>query len=226
MAAEGAPLVPQVFVSYSTADGRDARALAEAIEACGLRAWFAPEEIRVGDNYAAVIYDAICASTALVALLTPTSLASDHVKREFNAGLDRGLRMLPVMRDEGLLFEALPPEWRYWLGTVQLHRWTSATETAKELASLLLPREPTRSRTPSASSRRPQQRDDRTTSEVRSILTRIARSSSTLGEALRQGRRRGIAAHDVVEVANELRESGLISFDGPPEAQTSITLRK
>ena len=117
----------RLFVSHASEDGPAAVAIAAELHSHGVDTWLATRDIQVGDNYAAQIHDAIAASSHLVVLLSPASLASVHVQREVNLALDQGKALLPiVVSGEPDLMSTLPAEWKYWLGVVQVVPYSGA----------------------------------------------------------------------------------------------------
>jgi len=88
----------------------------------------------VGDNYAAQIYEAISSSSHLLVLLSPASVASNHVKREVNIAIDRDITVLPlVINDNADFMLDLPTDWKYWLGVVQVLPYQGADVAVQAL---------------------------------------------------------------------------------------------
>ena len=91
-----------VFLSYSSQDRRFAERLAGDLVGHGLRVWWDRWEMQVGDSLIAKIQDGIQASSWLAVVLSPTSVASNWVKRELASALadeistDR-VRVLPLL---------------------------------------------------------------------------------------------------------------------------------
>lgn len=117
-----------LFISHASQDHEVALDVASALDEAGLSTWLATRDIKVGENYASQIYDAIAECTHLLVLLSPTSVQSQHVKREANIAIDLGKPLLPlVVAHDADFMRALPSEWKYWLGVVQAAPYTDAT---------------------------------------------------------------------------------------------------
>ena len=117
------------FVSHATEDGQAAGDVVTELQSQGVDTWLATRDIQVGENYAAQIHDAIVTSSHLVVLLSSASIASAHVQREVNLALDQGKSLLPVVLSQDPGFMAtLTPQWRYWLGVVQVVPYSGAVD--------------------------------------------------------------------------------------------------
>lgn len=77
----------QVFLSYASADGDFARTLASHLTRRGLSVWTPEEELLPGDNVYFRIGEALKRSRAMVVLISPDSMRSDHVRREIEYAL-------------------------------------------------------------------------------------------------------------------------------------------
>lgn len=111
----------RLFISHASEDGPAAAAIMAELHSQGVDTWLATRDIQVGENYAARIHDAIVESSHVVVLLSPASIASVHVQREVNLALDEGKALLPVVvSQDATLMSALPAQWKYWLGVVQV----------------------------------------------------------------------------------------------------------
>ena len=84
-----------VFVSYASADKPIADAVCAALEKRKIRCWMAPRDILVGMSYAESIVDAISASKALALVFSANANASNHVKREVERAVSKGLTIIP-----------------------------------------------------------------------------------------------------------------------------------
>ena len=89
--------VASLFISHASPDHEVALDVARELDAAGLHTWLATRDIQVGENYASQIYDAITDCTHLLVLLSPTSVQSQHVKREANIAIDLGKPLLPLV---------------------------------------------------------------------------------------------------------------------------------
>jgi hypothetical protein len=105
-----------VFISYAAEDKTIADAVCEAIEARGIKCWYAPRDVEYGRDFEESIVDAISASRLIVLILTSHSNISAHVKREIqNACLEEvNVPVLPFRVEDIPLNKAL----RYYIGSV------------------------------------------------------------------------------------------------------------
>ena len=90
----------EVFVSYAHPDTPIARAVAKGLSDEGYKVALAEDEIAPGDNWALKIGEALERSRALVVLLSPDAVKSDHVRREIEFALTSpqfAHRIFPVM---------------------------------------------------------------------------------------------------------------------------------
>lgn len=220
------PGAPRVFLSYASQDTEDVTRLADRLtKDKRLRAWLASEQIAPGENYAAKISEAISAADALMVLISPASIESDHVKREVNLSLERSLKIVPIVK-ESVRLDRLPPEWKYWLSTIQVHRWTSADVAAEMLSELLTEKHAPSPRLSNATGPRPHGINETLTRQMRSIVIQIARTSGNLEHTIRRCRRLECTEADVLSLVNDLRDSGLIHFHDPLTPKTTIELKR
>jgi TIR domain len=95
----------QVFISYSDTDVDLAERVAGALRESGFQVWDPAFQVLPGDNPGEKLAQALEESSAMVILLTPSSLKSPHVASELSYALgDRDYkgRVIPVI--------AAPPE--------------------------------------------------------------------------------------------------------------------
>ncbi len=131
-----APELPRfsIFVSHATQDELVAKEITAALENQGVGTWLATRDIQVGDNYASQIYSAIAESTHFLVLLSPASIASNHVKRELNLAVDKDITILPLVVSADTEFmKQLPADWKYWLGVVQTAPYRGPDEAVAAL---------------------------------------------------------------------------------------------
>jgi len=93
------------FLSYSSKDGEFARRLHSDLQAHGVRTWFAPVDLRIGDRFRVRIDESIRVHDKVVLILSASSLASDWVETEVEAALERERRdkrsvLFPIAIDE------------------------------------------------------------------------------------------------------------------------------
>jgi hypothetical protein len=87
----------KVFLSYSRKDMDFARSLAEDLKKAGFEVWWDISTLKSGDDWVREIPAAIEASQAFVLLLSPDSLVSEWVKKEYLHALNLRKKILPVM---------------------------------------------------------------------------------------------------------------------------------
>lgn len=78
-----------VFISYSSADDLFARRLHHDLQANGVRAWFAPEDLKTGDRLKQTIEESINLYDKLIIVLSEDSIHSAWVRHEFEVGLEK-----------------------------------------------------------------------------------------------------------------------------------------
>jgi hypothetical protein len=84
------------FISYASEDLAVARAIKEALAAGGLSTWMAPDDIPPGQSFAASLSNAIHESRALVLVFSANANRSEHVAREVERAVHRGIPIFPV----------------------------------------------------------------------------------------------------------------------------------
>jgi hypothetical protein len=90
----------KVFLSYADRDDKLAQALRIELEKGGLEVWDPVARLTPGDNWALEQGKALKDAEAIVVLLSPAALASDHVKREIDYALGEPRfkgRLIPVV---------------------------------------------------------------------------------------------------------------------------------
>ena len=90
----------EVFVSYAQQDTPIARAVARGLSDEGYKVALAEAELAPGDNWALKIGEALERSRALVVLISPDAVKSNHVRRELEFALTSpqfAHRIFPVM---------------------------------------------------------------------------------------------------------------------------------
>ena len=87
----------QVFISYSRKDIKFARRLAGDLENAGFEAWWDISDLKGGDDWVRVIPIAIAASQFFVVLLSPDSIQSEWVSKEYTYALVNRMKIVPAM---------------------------------------------------------------------------------------------------------------------------------
>jgi hypothetical protein len=96
------------FISYSTRDQEFADRLYADMQAKGVRCWFAPEELKIGDRFRDRIDESIRLHDKLLIVLSERSIASAWVRREVEAAFEREDRqksmvLFPVQIDDSVM---------------------------------------------------------------------------------------------------------------------------
>jgi uncharacterized protein YjbI with pentapeptide repeats len=97
-----------VFISYSSKEDMLARRLHADLQAHGVRCWFAPEDLKIGNKFRQHIDEAIHLQDKLLLLLSEHSIASTWVETEVEAALEKEDRqqrevLFPVRLDDGVM---------------------------------------------------------------------------------------------------------------------------
>lgn len=106
-----------VFISYSSRDKQVASAVCGKLEAAGIRCWIAYRDAQPGDAWAASIIEAIGECQIMVLLLSSGANQSQHVWREVERAVSKGLVIDPL-RIESVLPEG---NLEYFLSGVHWH---------------------------------------------------------------------------------------------------------
>ncbi len=100
---------PRLFISYSRGDGRAfAEEFEGRIEAAGLMSWRDIKNVEGGEDIRPQVLRAIETAEHLVLILTPCSLASPWVRREWMHARAHGVKVSPVLGDRAILRSELP----------------------------------------------------------------------------------------------------------------------
>ena len=96
------------FISYSTLDKEFVDSLYADLQVKGVRCWFAPEDLKIGDLFRQRIDDAIRLHDKLLLVLSEHSVASGWVREEVESCLERERRekrtvLFPVRLDEAVI---------------------------------------------------------------------------------------------------------------------------
>ncbi|HKO57963.1 MAG TPA: toll/interleukin-1 receptor domain-containing protein [Thermoanaerobaculia bacterium] len=77
------------FISYSSRDDAFTRRLYDALQGKGIRTWYAPEELKIGDRIRSRIDESIRVHDKLILVLSANSVASNWVETEVETALER-----------------------------------------------------------------------------------------------------------------------------------------
>jgi len=84
-----------IFISYARDDAIIAHRLARGLESAGFRVWY-DARLSVGENWADETFRNLHAATAVIVLISPASISSEWVRREWQTALHGSARVLPV----------------------------------------------------------------------------------------------------------------------------------
>ncbi|HEV2122027.1 MAG TPA: toll/interleukin-1 receptor domain-containing protein, partial [Chloroflexota bacterium] len=73
-----------VFISYATADKKEALAVCSAVERRGTRCWISCRDVEPGENYQEAIVRAIREARAMVLVFSGAANNSDEIKKELS----------------------------------------------------------------------------------------------------------------------------------------------
>jgi uncharacterized protein YjbI with pentapeptide repeats len=96
------------FISYSSKDGEFARSLNDDLQNNGVRCWFAPEDLKIGDKFHGRIDDAIRVHDKLIIVLSKNSVGSSWVEKEVEAAFEKEslcdcIVLFPIRLDDGIM---------------------------------------------------------------------------------------------------------------------------
>jgi hypothetical protein len=104
-----------IFISYSRRDTETVDRIAGSLTDSGLDVWIDRQDIKAGNQWRVQIVQAIDTSDAFVLILSPSSIASDNVRKEIDLAQDSGRTIFAVMLEP----VKLPAEIRYQLAGLQ-----------------------------------------------------------------------------------------------------------
>ena len=132
------------FISYSSKDEALARRLHADLQDQGVRCWFAPEDLKIGDKIRARIDEAIHLQDKLLLLLSEQALASNWVEAEVEAALEKEMDqqrevLFPVRLDESVMqaSQAWAKQLRRTRHIGDFTRWTDPQEYQRAFERLL-----------------------------------------------------------------------------------------
>jgi len=132
------------FISYSSANEEIARLIFEGLQNHGVRCWYAPEDLKIGDRFRSVIHDAIRVHDRLLLVISSDSIASQWVEDEVERALDierqQGRSVLfPVRLDDAVM--SVSSGWAVTLRNSRhigdFRNWRSASGFAEAFLRLL-----------------------------------------------------------------------------------------
>lgn len=87
----------KIFLSYSRKDIDFARKLSMDLEKAGYDVWWDLTDLRGGDDWVRVIPDAIAKSEFFIVVLSPNSVESEWVRKEYTQALSLRKKIVPIM---------------------------------------------------------------------------------------------------------------------------------
>ena len=87
----------QVFISYSRNDMEFVQRLAEDLKRAGLDVWWDLSDIQGSDVWERKIEEGLNSSQYFIVVLTPASLESRWVRREYLSADNKGVKIIPLM---------------------------------------------------------------------------------------------------------------------------------
>jgi len=96
------------FISYSSKDQKFAKRLHADLQHKGVRCWFAPEDLKIGEKFRTRIDESIRLYDKLMVVLTQNSIASPWVEEEVETALEkerqqRKLVLFPIRLDDAVM---------------------------------------------------------------------------------------------------------------------------
>lgn len=90
-------IMDKIFISYSRKDMDFVRKLAGDLEQAGYDVWWDITDLSGGDDWVRVIPEAIKSSQYVIVVLTPDSIESDWVRKEYTQALSLRKKIIPIM---------------------------------------------------------------------------------------------------------------------------------
>jgi uncharacterized protein YjbI with pentapeptide repeats len=132
------------FISYSTTNQEFANRLHADLQGKGVRCWFAPEDLKIGDKFRDRIDESIRLHDKLLIVLSEHSIASAWVRREVEAAFEREDRqkstvLFPIRLDDAVMEtkEAWAADIRRTRYIGDFSRWKDHDSYQKALERLL-----------------------------------------------------------------------------------------
>jgi hypothetical protein len=96
------------FISYSSKDEAFAERLYADLQNKGVRCWFAPEDMKIGDKFRQRIEEAIHVHERLLLILSENSVSSEWVEKEVETAFEKEQRekrtvLFPIRLDDAVI---------------------------------------------------------------------------------------------------------------------------
>ncbi len=132
------------FISYSSKDHAFAQRLYADLQSKGVRCWFAPEDLKIGDKWRDRIDEAVRMYDKLLLVLSEHSVESIWVEREVEAAFEKEHRENRLVLFPVRLDEAVMPATQAWAADIRrmrhigdFTRWKEHDEYQKAFARLI-----------------------------------------------------------------------------------------
>ena len=132
------------FISYSSKNHDFAERLYKDLKAVGVRSWFAPEDLKIGESIRVGIDESIRLHDKLLLVLSSSSVKSQWVEREVETGLEKEqeqkrIIVYPIMLDNAVMTSKRP--WAVALRTSRhigdFRQWMNQSLYKKALSRLV-----------------------------------------------------------------------------------------
>lgn len=107
-----------IFISYSSKDNEYVNQVTDALKACGISYWKAPDMISAGSNYAKEIPKAIADCSVFLLMLSQTAQESMWVEKEVDKAICSRKTILPIRIDNCELNDLF----KFYLNNVQMYQ--------------------------------------------------------------------------------------------------------
>lgn len=132
------------FISYSSKDEELAQRLYADLQSKGVRCWFAPEDLKIGERFRRRIDEVIRVHDKLLLILSENSVASSWVEKEVEAAIEsedeqKRTVLFPVRLDDSVMGikAGWPADVRRTRHIGDFRRWKEHDEYQKAFARLL-----------------------------------------------------------------------------------------
>jgi hypothetical protein len=132
------------FISYSSKDQRFAERLYGDLQKHGIRCWFAPEDLRIGERLRTGIDESIRRCDKLLLVLSKDSISSDWVEKEVETAMERERSqrqtvLFPIRLDDAVMGikSGWPADIRRARNIGDFRRWENPARYKKAFERLL-----------------------------------------------------------------------------------------
>ena len=122
-----------IFISYQKKSFDDLKIISDYLEANGIKTWYAPRNIRFGDEWPNKLVEAISKCKAVLLLYTKDADSSKHVLREIHIADSSNKPVVWLKLDETSPSGSL----KYYLSLIQTFSFRKESEALKKLAKML-----------------------------------------------------------------------------------------